>query len=263
MAPRAGQAAAKQGPNFGHTVAKQWHHLRVALPTLPTGSANSEAPRPELLNLTPWEQLRAGKLRRRLIQLFAGLTVFGVSIALMIRGQLGMPPWDVLHYGLASRLPMSIGVVSIAVSLLVLVGWIPLRQLPGLGTVANGVWIGLMIDLALRYLPEAPNLAWQVGFMLAGVALNGVATAMYIGSQLGPGPRDGLMTGLARRTGRSIRLVRSCLEVIVLAAGWLLGGVVGVGTLLFALTIGPLAQAFLPRFIVPLEPRGPGRTQGG
>ena len=214
---------------------------------------NIESKRPILLNLSPIAQLRAGRLPRRLLQLLVGLTIFGLSIAMLIQGQLGMMPWDVLHYGLATRLPLSIGMVLILTAILVLLAWIPLRQLPGVGTVANALWIGLTLDLALGFLPAMTALPGKIAFTLGGILLNGLATAMYIGSQLGPGPRDGLMTGLARMTGRSIRLVRTALEVVVVAIGWLLGGVVGIGTLLFALSIGPLTQAFLPVFIVRLE----------
>ncbi len=209
--------------------------------------------RPGLLNLSPAEQWRAGRLPRRLTQLFVGLSIYGLSMALIIRSQLGMLPWDVLHYGLASHLPLSIGTVVVLTALLVLLGWIPLRQAPGVGTVANAVWIGLALDVALRYLPEVSGLPWTLAFLFGGVLLNGLATAMYIGSQLGPGPRDGLMTGLARVSGRSLRLMRTGLEVAVVAVGWLLGGVVGLGTLLYALAIGPLTQAFLPAFVVRLE----------
>ncbi|HEX7005344.1 MAG TPA: hypothetical protein VF168_14260 [Trueperaceae bacterium] len=211
------------------------------------------APKARLLNLTPLAQLRAGRLPLRLVQLFVGLSLFGFSMALMIRSQLGMLPWDVLHYGVATNLPLSIGTIVVIVSLVVLLLWIPLRQSPGLGTIANALWIGVATDVSLHFLPQAVGLPWQLLFMVAGTVLNGVATAMYIGTQLGPGPRDGLMTGLSRKSGLSLRLVRTGLEVVVVTVGWLLGGVVGVGTLLFALAIGPLIQYFLPAFIVELE----------
>jgi uncharacterized membrane protein YczE len=226
-----------------------------------SGAASSTAvaaagPRPALLNLSPAAQLRAGRLPRRLLQLFLGLTLFGVSMSLTIRSGLGMLPWDVLHYGVASRLPLSIGAVIILTGVAVLLFWIPLRQAPGLGTVANAIWIGVATDATLLVLPAPATIPLQAAFMLAGIVLNGAATAMYIGSQLGPGPRDGLMTGLARVSGRSIRLVRTGIEVAVVTGGWLLGGVVGPGTLLFALAIGPLTQFFLPFFIVPLGADG-------
>ena len=224
-----------------------------SLPLTPEASSAVHRGAPRLLNLSPLAQLRAGRLPRRLLQLFIGLTLFGVSIALMIRGGLGAMPWDVLHVGLAGRLPFSIGVIMVGVSILVLLAWIPLRQMPGLGTIANAIWIGIAADIVLRFLPAAEPLTWQIGYLVAGITLNGLATAMYIGSQLGPGPRDGLMTGLSRVTGRSLRLARTGIEVVVVVAGWLLGGVVGLGTLLYALAVGPLTQFFLPYMIVELD----------
>lgn len=201
-------------------------------------------------------------MTRRLVQLYAGLVLYGASMALMIRAGLGLDPWDVLHQGLAERLPLSFGMVTIVVGALVLLAWIPLRQRPGVGTVSNVIVIGLAVDASLAVLPAPDALALRVAFMLAGVGLNGVATAAYIGARLGPGPRDGLMTGLAARGVGSIRLVRTGIELTALAAGWLLGGSVGLGTLAFALTIGPNVQLFLPRLTVrdrpdALSPDGP------
>lgn len=204
----------------------------------------------ELARLGPVEQLRAGRLTRRLTQLAVGLVLYGVTLAMMIRATLGNAPWDVLHQGMALHLPITIGTAVILMSLVVLLLWIPLRELPGLGTIANSFAVGLAADFTLS-LVSAPESLWERGLlMLAGVALNGLATALYIGSQFGPGPRDGLMTGLNRRTGVSIRVVRTGLEVSVVVIGWLLGGVVGVGTLLYAVAIGPLVQRLLPVFIV-------------
>jgi uncharacterized membrane protein YczE len=175
---------------------------------------------------------------------------------MMSRAALGNTPWDVLHQGMAGHLPISIGQAVIAVSLLVLLLWIPLREMPGLGTICNSVLVGVSADAFLSLI-AAPDAWWpRVLLMVGGVLLNAVATGMYLGSQLGAGPRDGLMTGLHRRTGVSLRLVRTCLEVGVVAIGWLLGGVAGVGTVLYALAIGPLAQLVLPWFIVDLEDRG-------
>ncbi len=211
------------------------------------------APRRALAPLAPLEQLRAGRLPRRLVQLFVGLTVMGLSIAMMIRAGLGLLPWDVLHSGVTRHLPLSIGSVIILVGVAVMLLWIPLRQLPGLGTVANALWVGVAADLALLVMPTPDPLPWQIGFMLTGVVLTALGTAMYIGSQLGPGPRDGLMTGWARATGLSLRVIRTGIEVTVVLVGWLLGGVVGLGTVLFALSIGPLTQLFLPLLIVPLR----------
>jgi uncharacterized membrane protein YczE len=175
-------------------------------------------------------------------------------MALIIRSALGNMPWDVLHQGLADRLGWSIGTVAIAVGALVLLAWIPLRQRPGLGTVSNVVVLGLALDATLAVVPDPSSLPVRIGLLVAGVLLNAVATAAYIGVHLGPGPRDGLMTGLVRRTGRSVRLVRTTIEVAVVACGWLLGGTLGVGTVLYALAIGPLVQVLLPRLSLPTPP---------
>jgi uncharacterized membrane protein YczE len=209
--------------------------------------------RVELVPMNPIEQLRAGRLAHRVTQLLVGLVLFGISMALLLRAQLGLEPWGVLQYGLIQHVPMSYGLMSIVVSFVVLLLWIPLRQWPGLGTVLNAVVIGLAIDATLAVVPEVEGIGWRVVVMLAAILGNGVAGAMYIGSQLGPGPRDGLMTGLSRRTGRSIRLVRTALEVTVVLLGWLLGGIVGVGTVLYALLIGPVVQFFLPLLTVRLQ----------
>jgi uncharacterized membrane protein YczE len=198
----------------------------------------------------PLEQLRAGRLARRLPQLYTGLVLYGFTLACLIRARLGNAPWDVLHQGIADHLGVSIGVVTIAVSLVVLLAWVPLREMPGLGTISNAFVIGLATNLGLALLHEPHALAGRVALMAAGIGGNAVATAMYIGAQLGPGPRDGLMTGLNRRTGRPIWMVRTSLEVTVVVLGWLLGGVFGVGTLLYAVVIGPLVQRLLPVFTV-------------
>jgi uncharacterized membrane protein YczE len=207
-------------------------------------------PRPATRQPGPLEQLRAGRLARRLPQLYAGLVLYGITLACMIRAHLGNAPWDVLHQGIAGHLGVSIGVITIAVSLVVLLAWVPLREMPGLGTISNAFVIGLATNLGLALLHEPHPLAGRVALMAAGIAGNAVATAMYIGAQLGPGPRDGLMTGLHRRSGRPIWLVRTSLEVGVVVLGWLLGGVFGVGTLLYAVLIGPLVQRLLPVFTV-------------
>ncbi len=214
------------------------------------------APRRQLADVGPLEQLRAGRLALRLPLLLVGLFLYGASMALVLRSVLGLIPWDVLHVGLQRHVPLSFGTVVILVSVLVLLLWVPLRQKPGLGTVCNALLIGPSADLVLALVPETTAPGWRILMLLAGVVLNGAATGMYIGSQFGPGPRDGLMTGLARVTGRSIRLVRTALEVGVVAVGWLLGGVVGLGTLLYAVAIGPLTQLFLPLFTVELRPGG-------
>jgi len=182
-----------------------------------------------------------------------GLLLYGASMALMLRSGLGVMPWDVLHQGLASRVPLSFGTVVIATSLVVLLLWVPLRQWPGLGTVLNAVLVGLAADLTLAVLDPADGLPVRVVLLGAGLVLNGFASAAYIGAQLGPGPRDGLMTGAARRTGWSLRVARTWIEGAALVVGALLGGVVGVGTLLYAVRGGPLLQLFLPFRTVPLD----------
>lgn len=187
---------------------------------------------------------------RRLIQLLAGLALYGASLALMLRAALGLGPWDVFHRGLSNHVDLSFGMLLNLVGAAVLLLWIPLRQKPGIGTVANILIIGTAVDLTMLVLPEISGLPLRIAALTAGLVLNGVAGAMYIGAGLGPGPRDGLMTGLARRTGWSIRAVRTGIEVTVLAAGWLLGGTVGLGTVLYAVAIGPLVQAFLPAFTI-------------
>ncbi|MET8084351.1 hypothetical protein [Micromonospora sp. NPDC005237] len=200
---------------------------------------------------------------RRLTQLYAGLVLYGVSMALMIRSDLGLDPWDVFHQGLSERTGLSFGTVTIGVGALVLLLWIPLRQRPGLGTVSNVVVIGLVVDATLALLPTGGPLGARIALLITGIVANGAATALYLGAQLGPGPRDGLMTGfVARRPGRSIRLVRTVIEVTVLALGWLLGGTVGVGTIAYALAIGPLAQFFIPLVAVPALDATAGDPQG-
>ncbi|WP_069173184.1 YczE/YyaS/YitT family protein [Streptomyces griseus] len=191
------------------------------------------------------------RLTRRLTFLYAGLALYGASSALLVRAGLGLEPWGVLHQGLALRTGVSIGVVSIAVGAVVLLLWIPLRQRPGLGTVSNVFAVGISMDGTLAVVPEVQGLWAQIPVMAAGIVLNGVATGLYISARFGPGPRDGLMTGLHRVTGRSIRLVRTAIEVAVVVTGFALGGSLGAGTVLYALAIGPLAQFFLRVFAVP------------
>ncbi len=218
-----------------------------------TITAASPATRAELAHLTPLEQLRAGRMTRRLTQLMIGLTLYGVSMGMMIRGALGLDPWDVFHAGVVAKTSLSFGMVVIVVGALVLLLWIPLRQMPGLGTIANVFVIGLATDATLLLLSGPDGLLPQLSLLIAGVVLNGVAGELDIGAQLGPGPRDGLMTGLARRTGLSIRLVRTTLELTVLVIGFLMGGPIGLGTVVYALAIGPLVQFFLPLTIVRLD----------
>jgi uncharacterized membrane protein YczE len=190
-------------------------------------------------------------LAGRLVQLYAGLVLYGASAALMVRAGLGLDPWDVFHQGVAERTGLSIGTVSVLVGAFVLLLWWPLRQRPGLGTVSNVVVIGTSMDATLWLVPHFDAVSARLPLMAGAVVLNGAATGMYIAARFGPGPRDGLMTGLHRVTGRSIRLTRTCVEVTVLATGFLLGGSVGAGTVVYALTIGPLAQFFLRFFALP------------
>ena len=196
-------------------------------------------------------------LTRRLTQLLLGLALYGVSLAFVLRAGLGLAPWDVLHQGLAGHLHATVGQMVIAVSFVVLLLWIPLRERPGFGTFANAVLVGVFVDLTLLVLDPADGWPARVLLLLLGVLLNGLATALYIGASLGPGPRDGLMTGLVRRTGHSVRLVRTVIEVTVLVVGFLLGGTVGVGTLLYAFAIGPIAHALLPLLTI-TPPARPG-----
>jgi uncharacterized membrane protein YczE len=190
---------------------------------------------------------------RRLTQLYLGLVLYGVSAGMLLLAGLGVDPWDVFHQGLSRRFGLGVGTWVLIVGACVMLLWIPLRQRPGFGTISNAIVVGLVIDLMLAVFPPAHGLGLQVALMIAGVALNGLATGAYIGAGLGPGPRDGLMTGLAAR-GHSIRVVRTCLEVGVLATGWLLGGTVGVGTVVYALSIGPLAHFFVPRLTIRPRP---------
>lgn len=194
------------------------------------------------------------RLGRRLVQLYAGLLLYGVSMAFLVRARLGVMPWDVLHQGLARWVQVSLGTMSIIVGAVVLALWIPLRQRPGIGTVSNVLAIGLAVDGALHLLPAPDALAPRIAFLGAGIILNAVATAAYIGAGLGPGPRDGLMTGLVRRQGWQVRWVRMSIEITVVALGWLLGGNLGAGTVLYALLIGPAVHPLLPRFAVTLPP---------
>ena len=186
------------------------------------------------------------RLASRLLQLYAGLVLYGTSSSLLVLSGFGLEPWNVLHQGLARHTGLAIGTWAIIVSGGVLLLWIPLRQRPGVGTISNAIVVGLSMNVILGVFsaPHAASARWTC--MALGVLLNGVATGAYIGAGLGPGPRDGLMLGIARRTGGSIRLVRTALEASVLVAGWLLGGTVGIGTLLYAVGIGPLAHVFVP-----------------
>ncbi len=188
-------------------------------------------------------------LSRRLLQLLAGVSLFGFGIGLMLQSGLGLPPWDVLHQGLAVRFGLTVGVWSIIVSVAVLALWLPLREPYGPGTLLNAVLIGVLIDVTALVVPRpgSTGIGWVM--LVSGILAIGLASGMYIGANLGPGPRDGLMTGIAKK-GPSIRLTRSVIEILVLGLGWLLGGTFGWGTVLFAFTIGPLVHFFLPRWTI-------------
>jgi uncharacterized membrane protein YczE len=201
------------------------------------------------------ERLAGRHLTRRVVQLYAGLVAYGISMALFVRSDLGNMPWDVFHQGLVVQLGGTIGRWSILVGAIVLLLWVPLRERPGLGTISNVFVIGIFVDLTLSRLPELDHLAGRIGYVAAGVLLNAVATAAYIGARFGSGPRDGLMTGLTRRTRFSLRVVRTSLEVVVVVTGWLLGGTLGVATIVYAVAIGPLVQLMLEPFTVPLGER--------
>ena len=187
----------------------------------------------------------------RLLRLSVGLTLFGIGEACLVAAGLGNSPWTVLAQGISLHSPMSIGAATVATSFVVLLLWIPLRQPPGLGTVANAIGIGLALQATLLLLPGHPSDPVRWALLVAGVAIVGLGSGFYLTAALGPGPRDGLMTGLHRRSGRSLRLVRGSIEVSVLVAGWLLGGTVGVGTLTFALAVGPCVQLAVERLSTP------------
>ena len=196
---------------------------------------------------------------RRFTQLQLGLLLYGLSIALMVRSGLGMNPWGVFHLGLSQVTGISLGMVVNGVGALVLLVWIPLRQWPGIGTLSNVLVIGVAADAALWLLPPVEGLVLRSVFLIVAIVLNGVATGAYIGAGLGAGPRDGLTTGVVRLTGWEVRWVRMGIEAVVLAFGWMLGGAVGVGTILYTLSTGPLMQLFLPMFTlrVPATPTLP------
>lgn len=223
--------------------------------SITSGTAGVRPPT-ALVDLGPVAQLRAGRLGRRVPQLLIGLVLYGVSLAMMVRGALGLAPWDVLHSGFIRHVPITLGQAVVLFSFVVLIFWIPLKEKPGIGTIANAFIVGLSADATLAVLAPGDGLVARILLTLGGVALCGLASALYIGAQFGRGPRDGLMTGLVRHTGLSIRLVRTGLEVVVVLLGLALGGVVGVGTVLYAVLIGPLTQLMLPWFTVEIPHSG-------
>ena len=202
------------------------------------GRATHDVPL-DVVTVPTWRELR-----RRLPQLLVGIVVLGVGIALTLEARLGVSPYDVLHQGIARRTGLSVGTVVIVVGLVILVFWVPLRQRPGIGTVLNTLTVGLVIDLVLRVVPEPELLGARIPLLVVGILVTGFGMGLYIGAGLGPGPRDGLMTGIAAR-GFPLWAVRTLLELTALAAGWVLGGNVGIGTVLFAFSIGPLGHFFL------------------
>lgn len=226
------------------------HEERTAAPPVPM-----TRPSPPPLTYVPFGE----HLRRRLPQLFVGLALYGFSLSLTVRASLGVNPWSVLNEGLEKHTSLSFGTLTAVVGVSVLLLWIPLRQRPTFGTAANIVVIAFSSDLGLALVPEGLALPERVGLLLAGIFANALSVAVYVGARFGPGPRDGLMTGASALTGRSIRVVRTFIEVSVLAIGWLLGGGVGLGTVLYALAVGPVTQFFLPRFAY-TSPTGTART---
>lgn len=208
----------------------------------------------DVITVPSWRELR-----RRLPRLLLGIALLGIGIAMTLQARLGVSPYDVLHQGLAKRIGLSFGTVVIGVGVVILLLWIPLRQRPGIGTVVNTLTVGLVIDLVLQVLPEPDLLAARVVLLLGGVVVAALGMGLYIGAGLGPGPRDGLMTGIAAK-GYPLWAVRTALEITALLAGWALGGNVGVGTVVFAFSIGPLGHFFLARLHLGEEPAdlGPG-----
>lgn len=201
-------------------------------------------------------RLRGRRLTRRFSQLLLGLFLYGVGIAFILRGEIGSAPWDVLSQGIATHVPMTFGTITVLTSVVVLILWIPLRQRYGIGTVLNALLVGPSADIGLLVIPPNQALWLRIIFFTLGLLVLAMATGLYIGAHFGPGPRDGLMTGLHRVTGRPIWLVRTALEVTVVLLGWLLGGVAGVGTLIFAVLVGPLCQYFMRIFEIRMPDRG-------
>ncbi|WP_270409743.1 YczE/YyaS/YitT family protein [Brachybacterium paraconglomeratum] len=216
-------------------------------------AASERRRHPRLDNLSLRDQLGVDRLARRLVQMMIGLTGFGLSLAMLLRSGLGGAPWDVFHAALAERLGATVGSMSIAVSFVLLLLWIPLRERLGIGTVANAIWVGVSIDLGMLILSEASSLPVAIALMLLGVVVNGISGAVYIGAQLGAGARDGLMTALSRVLSRPVGPVRIVLEVIVLVTGWLLGGPLGLGTVVYAIALGPVIQLALPHVLIPVR----------
>lgn len=215
------------------------------------------------MNELATSRLRGPKViwARRIGQLLVGLFLYGIAIALMVRAGIGVSPWDVLTQGVSHQTGLAFGLVTNLIGVAVLLLWIPIRQMPGVGTVLNVLLIGPSAQLGLWLIPQQTVPFIQGLVYTGGLLLLAVATGLYIGARLGPGPRDGLMTGLVKRTGWKIWIVRTAIEVTVLTIGWILGGQVGIGTVAFALLIGPLVNLTLPRLVVPVDPQSAGRTK--
>jgi uncharacterized membrane protein YczE len=209
--------------------------------------------RPRLLRSTD----SAPVLTRRFVQLFVGLFLYGIGIALIVRGELGVGPWDVLTQGIMKQTGLSFGLITVIMSGVVLLLWIPIRQRPGFGTIVNALLVGPAADVGLWLIPTGLDLWVRVLLLATGILVLAAATGLYIGAHFGPGPRDGLMTGLHRVTGWRIWIVRTGIELVVLAGGWLLGGNVGIGTVAFALLIGPLCGYTIPLFAIRRSGRMP------
>ncbi len=194
---------------------------------------------------------------RRVTQLLVGLFLYGVGIALIVRAAIGVSPWDVLTQGIDNHTGLGFGLITNLIGIVVLLLWIPIRQKPGIGTVLNVLLVGPSAQLTLWVVPEQDELWAQVLVFAGGLAIVALASGLYIGARFGPGPRDGLMTGLHSRFGIRIWIARTAVEVTVLLIGWVLGGNVGIGTLLFAVLIGPMVGVVLPRLMVPaaIEPQ--------
>ncbi|MCM0639335.1 membrane protein YczE [Cellulomonas wangsupingiae] len=217
---------------------------------------------PTLLHLNAWEQLRAGRMWRRLIQLLIGLVGYGAAVMILVQSGLGAASWNVLTEGVARQTGMTFGWSTNVIAAVVLLAWIPLREMPGLGTLLNVCLVGLAADWTAALLPAADTPAAQIAYLALGIVCLALFDALYLGAQLGAGPRDGIMTGVTRATGQPVWRVRTCIEVVVAASGWLLGGTLGIGTILVALCMGPLLGVLLPRTVVrltvPVRPVGPG-----
>ena len=196
-------------------------------------------------------------MTRRIVQLVLGVFLYGIAISLIVRAAIGVAPWDVLTQGIGKQTGLSFGTITVITSVVVLLLWIPIRQKPGIGTVLNTLIVGPSAELGLALIPEQTELWVRILLFIGGLVLLAVATGLYIGARFGPGPRDGLMTGIHHRWGFRIWIVRTCIEVVVLSAGWLLGGNVGLGTLAFALLIGPMVNITIPRLMVPAAVTAP------